>query len=162
MLIRTARADDLDEIAAIEAECFPPEQAAPKESIRKRLAVFPDRFILLCDDSGKIVSFADGMLTDEPDLTDEMYSSADMHDPNGRWQMIFGLNTRPESRRNGYAGTVMREFTAKSCMEGRSGIVLTCKQQLISFYEKLGFVNEGVTEKSVIGGQAWYQMRLVF
>ena len=40
------------------------------------------------------------------------------------------------------------------------GVVLTCKDRLIHYYEKFGFVNEGLTAKSTHGGAEWYQMRL--
>ena len=162
MYIRRAKREDLDELAAIESICFPPEQAADRESIRKRLEIFPQHFLLLCDNSGKAVSFIDGFVTDEPDLTDEMYESADLHSENGSWQMIFGLNTLPEYRRRGHAQTLMNEFLSIAKAEGRRGAVLTCKKQLLHYYEKFGFVNEGITERSVIGGVKWYQMRRSF
>ena len=43
--------------------------------------------------------------------------------------------------------------------EGRKGLVLTCKDKLLHYYENFGFVNEGVS-KSVHGNVVWYQMRL--
>ena len=55
----------------------------------------------------KLIAFLDGFVTDEPDLTDEMYAKASMHDENGAWQMLFGLNTLPEYRKNGYAGELL-------------------------------------------------------
>lgn len=39
--------------------------------------------------------------------------------------------------------------------------MLTCKEHLLHYYAKLGFVNEGVSG-SVHGGAVWYQMRLTF
>ena len=36
-----------------------------------------------------------------------MYAKASMHDENGAWQMLFGLNTLPEYRKNGYAGELL-------------------------------------------------------
>ena len=36
--IRTATLEDLEQIAAIEAACFPPEQAGSREDIRQRKA----------------------------------------------------------------------------------------------------------------------------
>ena len=39
----------------------------------------------------------------------------------------------------------------------RIGITLTCKQELVSFYEKCGFVNHGMSE-SQHGGVTWYNM----
>ena len=45
--------------------------------------------------------------------------------------------------------------------EGKKGIVLTCKDRLVHYYAKFGFVNEGVSE-STHGDVVWYQMRLTF
>ena len=39
--------------------------------------------------------------------------------------------------------------------------VLTCKEALVHYYAKFGFVNEGVSG-STHGGVVWYQMRLKF
>lgn len=40
-------------------------------------------------------------------------------------------------------------------------MVLTCKDALIPYYAKFGFVNEGVSA-SVHGNVTWNQMRLTF
>ena len=159
MNIRKAKLADLDEIARIESVCFPPEQAAGREAFRGRLTDFPNHFLVMSDEYGKIVSFIDGFTTDISDLTDEMYAVSSLHDENGKWQMVFGLCTLPDYRQRGFAQRLLKEFRRNAKSEGRKGVVLTCKQQLIGYYEKFGFVNEGVTNASVIGGVRWYQMR---
>ena len=58
-------------------------------------------------EAGKLIAFVDGFVTDESDLTDEMYKNAAMHDENGAWQMIFGVNTLPDYRKHGYAGKLI-------------------------------------------------------
>ena len=45
--------------------------------------------------------------------------------------------------------------------QGRRGLVLTCKERLVPYYAKFGFVNEGVSS-STHGGVTWHQMRLTF
>ena len=105
MHTRTANLSDLEQLTFIESICFPPEQAAGRESIHRRLEVFPEHFLLLCDDDDKAVAFINGAVTDLPDLTDEMYENASLHRENGQWQMIFGLDTLPAFRRRGY-GTI--------------------------------------------------------
>ena len=45
--------------------------------------------------------------------------------------------------------------------EGRRGLVLTCKKELIHYYGKFGFLNEGISV-SVHGNVVWYQMRFTF
>lgn len=160
MEIRTGRMDDLRALAAVEAACFPPDEAADEAAIRARLAVYPGHFWLLFD-GGTLVSFVDGMVTDEPDLRDEMYENAALHDENGRWQMIFGVNTLPAYRRQGCAAALLRRAVTDARAQGRAGLVLTCKQTLVHYYAKFGFADEGISP-SEHGGAVWHQMRLTF
>ncbi|MGG2027120.1 hypothetical protein AB1282_15585 [Gottfriedia sp. S16(2024)] len=37
------------------------------------------------------------------------------------------------------------------------GITLTCKQELVLYYEKYGFVNHGISE-SKHGGEIWFNL----
>lgn len=160
MLIRHATMDDLEEIAEVERRCFPVSEAASLEEFRERLAVYADCFLLLFDDD-RLVSFIDGMATDEADLRDEMYADASLHRPDGRWQMIFGLNTLPEYRRRGYAALLVRTFAENARKQGRLGVVLTCKECLVAYYASLGFKDEGMSS-STHGDTAWHQMRRTF
>lgn len=160
MKIRHANANDLDAIAAVEAQCFPAAEAATRSSIQKRLAAFPQHFWLL-EDGDTLVGFVNGMVTELPDLTDEMYENAELHDPNGAWQMIFGVDTIPAYRRQGCAGRLLRQVIEDTRAAGRKGLVLTCKEHLVHYYAGFGFVNEGVSG-STHGGVRWYQMRLRF
>jgi len=159
-MIRTATLADLEALAQVEAACFPPAEAATREEFRARLAVYPDHFWLLYD-RGRLVSFVNGMVTDEADLRDEMYQDASLHREDGAWQMIFGVNTIPEARRQGYAMELLRRVVHDARAQGREGLVLTCKAALLDYYARLGFVSEGVS-RSVHGGAVWYQMRLRF
>ena len=160
MRIRTATIEDLAAVTAVEAECFPPAEAATEQDFAARLQAYPDHFWLLFEGE-KLISFVDGMVTDEPDLRDEMYENAALHDANGAWQMIFGVNTVPAYRRQGCAEKLLRQAIADAKAQGRQGLVLTCKDALIHYYAKFGFVNEGVSA-SVHGNVVWYQMRLRF
>ncbi len=161
MNIRTATIDDLEKIAAVEAECFPKAEAATKEEFAQRLESYANHFWLMFDED-RLIAFVDGFVTDEADLTDEMYEKAAMHNENGAWQMIFGVNTIPEYRRHGYAGQLIRCAIEDARKQGRKGLVLTCKQKLVSYYAGFGFVDEGVSDKSVHGNAVWHQMRLIF
>lgn len=160
MEIRTATMNDLDAIAAIEAQCFPAAEAAPRESFRARLEAFPDHFWLLWDRE-KLTVCVNGMVTDIPDLTDEMYHDASLHDPDGKWQMIFGVTTLPAYRRQGCAGRLLERAIADAREQGRAGLVLTCKEKLLHYYARFGFRDEGVSG-STHGGAVWHQMRLTF
>ena len=159
--IRTATMDDLDRIAAVEAECFPAAEAATREEFADRIRVYGSHFWLL-HEGDRLVSFVDGFVTDKEDLTDEMYEKADMHRENGAWQMIFGVNTIPAYRRRGLAGLLLKRAIADAREQGRKGLVLTCKDHLVSYYAGFGFENEGISDKSTHGNAAWHQLRLRF
>lgn len=160
MEIRTATIADLTQIAAVEAECFPAAEAATKEEFAERIKYYGNHFWLMFEGE-KLIAFVDGFVTDKPDLTDEMYERAEMHDENGAWQMIFGVNTIPAYRKHGYAGQLLQCAIEDARKQGRKGLVLTCKEKLIAYYAKFGFVNEGISE-SVHGNVTWYQMRYKF
>ncbi len=161
MQLRRATMADLEALAAMEAMCFPPAEAASKTDFEKRLASYAGHFFLLFDEDGRLASFIDGMATDDEHLTDEMYANASMHNPNGAWQMIFGLNTRPDCRRRGYAGIVLKALIDDAKNSGRKGLVLTCKDHLVPYYSRFGFADDGLSD-STHGNVAWHEMRLTF
>ena len=160
MEIRKGTLKDLEAIAAVEAACFPAAEAATAEEFAGRLQQYGDHFWLLWEGE-RLLAFVDGFCTDWPDLTDEMYADASLHRENGAWQMIFGVNTIPACRRQGYAGQLLQQAIADARAQGRKGLVLTCKEALVHYYAKFGFVNEGVSG-STHGGVVWYQVRLKF
>ncbi len=161
MTIRNAVKTDLEAISAVEAACFPVREAATREEFAQRIAHYGNHFYLMFD-SETLIAFVDGFVTDEADLTDEMYENASMHNENGAWQMVFGVNTLPKFRRCGYAGALMKCLINDAREQGRKGVVLTCKENLIPFYARFGFCDEGVSEKSTHGDVIWHQMRLTF
>ena len=160
MEIKYATTEDITAIAAVEAECFPPAEAATEEEFIERVKYYGNYFWLMYEDR-KLIAFVDGFVTDEPDLTDEMYEKAAMHNEDGAWQMIFGVNTIPAYRKRGCAGMLLERAIEDARQQGRRGLVLTCKERLLPYYAKFGFVNEGVSG-STHGGVTWYQMRLTF
>ena len=159
-IIRTASIEDLNAVSAVEAECFPPAEAASKADFERRIRAYGNHFWLMFE-NGQLVSFVDGMVTNQADLTDDLYEHAELHDESGDWQMIFGVNTIPSCRKKGYAGELLRQAISDAKEQGRKGLVLTCKDKLIPYYSSFGFENEGIS-MSVHGNVVWYQMRLKF
>ena len=160
ILIRKATTEDLDLVTHIEATCFPPAEAAPREAFKERLDHYAGQFLIALDGDTPI-GFIDGFVSDDEVLTDEMFADASLHNPHGAWQMIFGLNTMPEYRNRGVGGQLIEAFIDLAREEKRKGVILTCKEEKIPYYAKFGFLNEGESE-SDHGGAKWYQMRIVF
>lgn len=160
MYIRNGLYSDLKALAAAEAASFPPAEAASEGSFKRRLDLYKDGFWLLFDGE-ELISFVNGMESDEKDLKDEMFESPRLYKKDGRWEHILSVVTVPGHRGKGYARKLLLKVIEDTRARGKEGLVLTCKEHLVAFYASVGFVSEG-RSASTHGGAAWYQMRLSF
>ena len=160
VLIRPVTPSDLAAVTAVEAICFPAAEAATEESFRARIAAFQECFFVAIQGES-IIGFINGCATDERTIRDEMFADSSLHNPTGRYQSIFGLDVLPEYRKKGIAAALMEHMIEDARKKGRAGLILTCKERLIPYYEKFGYKNLGVSA-SVHGGAVWYDMLLEF
>ena len=158
--IRRGSPEELDAVCALESGCFSSAEADPREVLQERLRIFPQYFRILRED-GVPAAYIGGMLTNAPDLEDVMYKDASLHDPEGRWMMIFTVCTAAEFRGRGYAARLMKMLIQELREEGRSGMVLCCHDHLADFYRQFGFINEGRSSSRHGGEKNWLQMRLI-
>lgn len=158
--IRRVCIEDLDAVAEVEARCFPKAEAAMKASFEQRIKTFPESFFV-AEIEEKIIGFINGCIINETAIYDELFNDATLHIPDGDYQTIFGLDVIPEYRNQGIAAQLMNHMIEVSRLERRKGVILTCKEKLIHYYTKFGYVNKGIS-KSVHGGSKWYDMILVF
>ena len=144
MQIRLASKEDLEEIIKIESICFPSKEAASEEVIKKRFETFPENFLVAVEDE-KVIGFINGCTTEKASLPDKLYHDVKLHNSNGKYQTVFGLDVLPQYRNKGTAAILLEEFIFLAKERGKNGIVLTCKDYLVHYYEKFGFVNEGIS-----------------
>jgi ribosomal protein S18 acetylase RimI-like enzyme len=160
LVIRPARAEEADRLAEIEARCFPPAEAASREAVHERMEAFLENFIV-AEADGIVVGFINGGTTDQPYLPDAFYHDVTMHKKDGAYQTVFGLNVLPEYRCQGIAEKLVEAFLSMAQTRGKTGVILTCKEHMIHYYERRGFVKYGVSD-STHGGATWYDMRCIF
>ena len=111
VIIRLAEKKDLDTIIQIEAICFPKEEAASEDSLKKRFEAFPENFIVAeTKIDKKIIGFINGCTYDKPELPDILYEDASLHNKNGEYQTIFGIDTLPDYRRQGVGEHLMKSL----------------------------------------------------
>ena len=67
----------------------------------------------------------------------------------------------PEYERQGLGARLMEHMIGDARNRGRRGLILTCKEKLIHYYESFGYVNQGISQ-STHGGAVWYDMVLEF
>ncbi|NCE63553.1 GNAT family N-acetyltransferase [Pseudoflavonifractor sp. 524-17] len=155
IVIRHARPEDLDGICAVEQAGFPPAEGATRAAFAYRLSAFPQWF-LVAEDGNAIIGLINGPETSAPFLCDRLYEPGGAEE-GGPTLAILGLAVLPEYRRQGVAGQLIQSYLQLARAAGKQRVVLTCKEGLIPYYEKFGFVNRGVSA-SVHGGVVWYDM----
>lgn len=160
ILIRNVIIEDLPAVTGVERECFPAAEAASESAIKQRILTFPESFFV-AEKEGLIIGFINGCATNKKAIFDELYQDTSLHDPQGDYQTVFGLDVIKSYRNQGIAAKLMQHMIIAAKEAGRQGITLTCKEHLIHYYEKFGYANNGVSE-SVHGGAVWYDMLLEF
>ena len=156
--IRSAVPGDLEPCAAIEAACFPPEQAARREDIRQRLSAYPDH-ILVGELGGRIVGYAMGPVIGQTYIADEMFADIGCHRAEGPYQAIFSLAVLPDFQRQGIGGRLLQAMVDLARREGRRAVTLTCRAFKVPYYASFGFQDRGIADSSH-GGVPWHNMVL--
>ena len=152
--------EEAEQAAEIERICFPPNEACTREMMIRRVEKAPDLFLVAVDkESGKAAGFLNGLATNEQKFRDEFFTDAGLHDPKGDNIMLLGLDVLPEYQHRGIASALMRHMIRDAKEKGRKGLILTCKERLIGFYESFGYRNLG-RSRSEHGGAVWYDMLL--
>ncbi|MBR0599950.1 GNAT family N-acetyltransferase [Sinanaerobacter chloroacetimidivorans] len=160
IIIREVSLEDLDQLSSIENQCFPEAEAASRETLEERLRVFTDCF-LGAEADGRLVGFINGCSTDSRVIFDELYHNTGLHKPEGETLTVFGLDVVPEYQKRGIAAELLWQYIERAKAAGKKRVVLTCKDHLVHYYEKFGFINNGISG-STHGGAVWYDMTLNF
>ena len=155
---RYIKPEEVDQAVEIELICFPPHEACTPKMMRERMAVAPDFCLVAVDKAtGKIAGFLNGIATDEVSFRDEFFTDATLHNPTGAHVMILGLDVLPEYRMQGLAREIMKRYLANERERGRKTVILTCLDEKVAMYEKMGYRNLGISA-SVWGNEEWNDM----
>lgn len=155
---REIRPDEADQAAMIEQICFEPDEACTEVMMQDRVQAAPELFLVAVDrEKGSTAGFLNGIATDEGEFRDAFFSDASLHRPEGKNVVLLGLDVLPQYRRQGLARELMSRYLHREAKRGRELVLLTCAEDKIEMYEKMGFQNKGISPSAWGGGQ-WYDM----
>lgn len=147
-----------EQAIAIEQICFPPNEACSAESMTERIKAAPELFLAAVDKrTGKIAGFFNGVATCEGAFRDEFFTDISLHDPDGQSVMLLGLDVLPEYRGMGLARELVERYAARERERGRRFLYLTCLEEKVEMYKKMGFADHGMAN-STWGGEEWHEM----
>ena len=150
--------EEAEQAVKIEEICFPPNEACSPKSMRERTENASETFLVAVDkETGKIAGFLNGVATDEEVFRDEFFTDITLHDPSGKNIMLLGLDVLPEYRHQGLAREIMNRYVAREQAKGRKRLYLTCLDQKVEMYKKMGYTDDGISG-SVWGGEEWHDM----
>ncbi len=156
--IRYIRQEESMEAAMVEQACFPPHEACSVEQMLRRAKVAPELFMVAVDRaSGEIAGFLNGLATNKTVFSDDFFSDVDLYEPLGTHVMLLGLAVLPKYQHQGLAKVLMQTYCCHEKARGRQKLVLTCLDEKVSMYEKMGFCDCGLSS-SVWGGEQWHYM----
>lgn len=147
-----------NQAARIEQICFPPNEACTEKMMKDRAAAAPELFLTAVDrQKGQLAGFLCGLATDESRFRDEFFYDNTLYQPEGKNVILLGLDVLPEYRGQGLARELMNRYLQREKERGRKMAILTCLEDKISMYEKMGFINQGLSG-STWGRVSWYEM----
>ena len=155
---RTILKSEAEQAVTIEHICFPPNEACSRQAMLTRIENASEQFLVAVDKTtGKLAGFINGLSTHEDKFRDEFFTDISLYDPKGENVMILGLDVLPEYRNRGLAREIVRNFSIMEKEKGRKTLILTCLDEKVKMYEKLGFSDKGMAD-STWGGEEWHEM----
>ena len=136
--IRQATLSDLDEMLAIEEANFSSEEAVSRQSleecIRKSVGTF-----LVARDENQLVGYILGEVQSHP-----------------KWIEIKSLTIHPDHWGQGLGTLLLAALKQVTVELNHQGILLQSPDELLSYFEMNGFVEEEITESHYGSGSEWY------
>ena len=158
MKIRQARFSDLDRILEIELENFSLEEAIPRSVFEAHLREIQTSF-LVAEKEGRILGYIVGPVVPHRHLQDQFFTEEveDHSHRSGGYISVTCLSIAKEAQALGVGKRLLTALKEVAVEQEREGINLTCHDYLIPYYEKHGFVNEGISQSN-FAGETWYNM----
>lgn len=140
--IRQATLSDLDEMLAIEEANFSSEEALSRQSLEKSIRKTADTF-LVARDENQLVGYILGA------------ELSGTHTQTSVSLEIKRLAIHSDHRRQGLGTLLLASLKQMAVEGGVKCLRLTCPDDLLSYFEMNGFVEEGVPENHYGSGSGW-------
>lgn len=157
---RQAVPNDADRCFEIESSAYEGDEAATLPKIRKRIADYPQGFLVM-ELEGRVIGFINSGCAHEVVMSDEAFKELIGHDPVASNVVIMSVVIDPVYQGRGYATVMMRTFIEQMRQLGKRSIHLMCKKRHVDLYSRQGF-RYVKPSSSDHGGMSWHEMVMVF
>ncbi len=153
---RRASLSDAERCFDVEALAYDGDKAATLAKISKRIAEYPQGFLILEVDN-KVVGFINSGSAYDVKMSDEDFKELIGHDPAAPNVVIMSVVVDPVYQGRGLSTVLMSEFVKRMTEAGKETIHLMCREHHIPLYGKFGY---RYTQPSASdhGGVQWHEM----
>ena len=156
LTFRQAEPRDVARCFEIERTAYEGDEAATEEKIAKRIAVYPEGF-LVGEADGQIVGFINSGCARHVVMSDESFKELVGHEADAPNVVIMSVVVDPAHQGRGYSTLLMREFVARMRCAGKAALYLMCKSRHVDLYAKQGYRYVKLSD-STHGGMTWHEM----
>ena len=139
IIIRQATLSDLEEMLAIEEANPSSEESLSRQSLEESIRKTADTF-LVAGDENQLVGYVLG-------------EAQSIH---SKWIEIKSLTIHPDHWGQGLGTLLLAALKQVTVELNHQGILLQSPDELLSYFEMNGFVEEEVTESHFCSGSEWY------
>ncbi|MBP1043379.1 GNAT family N-acetyltransferase [Vagococcus sp. BWB3-3] len=157
LVINHPKLADLATIMTIERAGFSAEEAATEGAMAERITLINDTFVVARNEKAEVIGYVVGPAFDQRYLTDDLYDELTPNDPQAPYQTVLSLAVAPDYHGQGLGSLLLSRLAEIAKAQHRQAITLTCLAELVPFYEKNGYQNEGISD-STHAGEIWYNM----
>lgn len=156
IILKKAGMADLEAILELENLAFPKEEREDEKRFVYRMENYGWWFRKAMD-GDQMAAYLCARPVEETGIKDGMYLPQPF--PEGDSLAILSLAVHPQRRGKGMGEFLLKDLIYLCREEGMKRVILACKKELIPYYNKLGFVEAGLSQ-STHGGAVWYDMKL--
>jgi len=136
--IKKATPEDIDAICEVERSAFPPNRQASKETLKKRIELFPQGCFVVFRD-GKLLGFTTALLTDNLKTLAELDpSDEELHNPEGEIYYFRSIGIHKDVQREGLGKALIAKHLENAKRLGKRIFRFTASEDVADYYEKLG------------------------
>ncbi|HFI0596253.1 TPA: GNAT family N-acetyltransferase [Streptococcus suis] len=156
MEIRFAKISDLEQVVQLEQANFSSDEQISPSVLARYLQYLP-KTCLVMEQDGSIAGFLLACPISSKTVTDDIFYLEENKVTIGNQLAIASLVVAEQFKGQG-VGTLLLAALKEVALAGRfDGIALTCKENLIKYYEGNQFCDLGPSQ-SQFGGSNWYDM----
>lgn len=155
---RQAVVSDTARCYQIENSAYEGDEAATKEKIATRIALYPQGFLIL-ELEGEVIGFINSGCAHEVIMSDEAFKELVGHDEHATNVVIMSVVIDPAHQGKGYSTLLMSAFVDHMKRMSKKTIHLMCKERHVELYKRLGYqyVRPSPSEH---GGMSWHEMMM--